>query len=565
MAKTPRIKKRFTKPLSAKKFRKQIVRRIHLDRDRTFTETAFEELPNGGYQLRSDLSADDRARVARILNEIRKNRGLLKMGRLAVVAVIIGGAVLFAVLFKDRLLEEAAEEFLTTTFEAQSDIDNLHFRPLQGQVSLSRLMITDADDPTRNLFELGNTEFSLNTTELLKGNVVIERMTAADIGFGTERETPGELFPAETPDAQTDDSPSALDAVGERAQSAAADTFGGLGADVDPEAILAEIYDELESRRTVEAITQEALETREFWETRLTDTTDQVDGIRRRAEEIVGTDPRELRSVDAIRTVYTDATETVEEVDALYGSVEQSYARLQADIAEVQATQSRIQTAIAADMQSLRARIPSFDVNPREFAMATAETFVRSFLGTTYDRGMLVLEKVQSIQQARAARAAEPRGPGRGGVDVRFASVEYPRFYIQEAAASGTDGGMPIEVALQEISSHPDRLDNPTSLTFRRGEFGVNGTVDMRSDAEDRATYTLSVGSITPSLPAEARDVGFDALSGTAAVQGTGAISRAGVLTGAMGIEVADMAVTTDSSASRTAQIVADVLNTDGR
>jgi uncharacterized protein (TIGR03545 family) len=564
MARSPRIKKKFTKPLSPKKFRKQVVRRIHLDRDRTFAESAFEEQSDGTYQLRGDMNAADRVRLAAILKEIRKNRGLLKMGRLSVVAIIIGGGILFAVLFKDRLLENAAEEFLTTTFEAQSDIEELQFRPLQGRASLESLMITDADDPTRNLFELGQTEFSLSTGELLKGNVVIERLTAAAIAFGTERDTPGELFPAES-DTEAEEGPSALDEVGSRAQNAAAETFEGLGADIDPEAILAEVYDELESRRTVEALTQQAVETREFWETRLTATNDSVANIRSRTEQLGGTDPSELRSVDAIRAVYTDATETVEEVETLYATVERSYQRLQADIAEVQGAQSRIQAAVSADMQSLRGRIPAIDVNPQEFAMATAETFVQSFLGTTYDRGMLVLDKVQSIQQARSARADGARGVGRGGVDVLFPSVRYPRFYLQEATASGRSGSRPIAVELQELSSHPDRVENPTSLAFRRGEFEVNGTVDMRSSADNRATYTLAVGALTPSLPPDAQQLGFDTLSGTAAVQGTGTISRAGILTGAMGVDVAEMSLTADASAPRTAQIVAEVLNSEGR
>ncbi|HKK48946.1 MAG TPA: hypothetical protein VJ932_07590, partial [Alkalispirochaeta sp.] len=553
MARTARIKKRYTKPLSPKKFRKQIVKRIHLDRDRAFVEEVFRERPDGMYQLPADITSDDRLRVARILKEIRKNRGILKAGRLAVVVIIIGGAVLFAVMFKDRLLEEAAEEFLSTTFEAQSDIEEFQFRPFQGQASLASLMITDADNPTRNLFELGSTQFSLNTGELLKGNVVIEQMTAADIAFGTERETPGALFPAEPSDTPSDEGPSALDSVGARAESAAAETFGGLGTDIDPEEILAEIYDELESRREIEALTQEALETSEFWQTRLDTTSDQVESIRRRAEDISTTDPRELRSVEAIRTVYTDATATVEEVEALYDTVEQSYARLQADVARVQSAGDRIRTAVAADMQSLRDRIPSFEVNPRDFALATAETFVRSFLGTTYDRGMLVLDKVQSIQQARANRADEPRGPGRGGVDVVFASVEYPRFYLQRAAASGLDGSLPVEVRLEEVSSHPDRVEHPTLLSFRRGAFQVEGTVDMRSSAEDRARYTVAVGDIAPALPPEARELGFAELGGTAAVQGAGSISRAGVLSGTMGLVVEDMAVTTDSDAPRTA------------
>ncbi|MFP4302624.1 MAG: hypothetical protein ACOC47_01150 [Alkalispirochaetaceae bacterium] len=66
-----KIPRKFRKPVKEKFFRKKVLRRIHLDRDRTFVDEAFTRDSRGRYHLREGLSGEELNRLARILKEIK--------------------------------------------------------------------------------------------------------------------------------------------------------------------------------------------------------------------------------------------------------------------------------------------------------------------------------------------------------------------------------------------------------------------------------------------------------------------------------------------------------------
>jgi uncharacterized protein (TIGR03545 family) len=562
MAKKIRIPRSYRKPIAPKKFARKVLRRIHLDRDRSFVEEMFSRQEDDRLLIREEISSDDRARLARILKQIRKNKGLLRMGRLAIVLVILAGGLVFTVLFKDRLLEEAAEELLTRTFEAQSDVENLRFAPLRGEIAVDGIAVTDAAAPERNLFELGETAFLIDTEELIKGNVAIQRMAATSIAFGTERQTPGFLAPRDRGDETDPAGPSRSDEIAGRATDAAAETWAGLGIDIDPEAILAEIQAELVTPQLADDLTAEAAETYAYWEGRVEATTEQVEAIRTRAEALVGRDPRDIRSIEEIQQIYDEVASGVEAVEALYGEMEAAYARIEGDIARVANSSDRIQRAIEADMASLRDRIPSLDVDPREFATSTVRTFVQSFLGSAWDRGMFVIGKLQALQEYVPERS---EGPGRRGVDIPFAGVAYPRLFIEEAVVSGTpaDGGIALEV--RDVSSDPDLTGRPTTVTFARENLGLEGTIDLRDAAPALVEWSLQLESVRPDLPAAARQLGFADLAGDGMITAAGTIDRTAVLAGGMDIAVEDLVISTSGGAPRTSEIIAEAIADSGR
>jgi len=562
MARKPRIPRSYRKPITAKKFSRKVLRRIHLDRDRSFVEEMFPPREDGRLLLRDEINGDDRARLARVLKEIRKNKGLLRMGRLAIVLVIIIGGVAFTILFKDRLLEEAAEELLTRTFEAQSDVENLRFAPLKGEIAVDGIAVTDAAAPERNLFELGETAFLIDTEELIKGNVVIRRMAARSIAFGTERETPGFLAPRDDGGETDAGGSSRSEEISERATGAAAETWAGLGIDIDPEAILADIEADLVTPRLAEDLTAEAAETYEYWESRVDATTAQVATIGTRAEALTGRDPRGIRSIEEIQQIYDEVSSGVDEVETLYREMESAYARIEGDIARVTDSSDRIQRAIETDMASLRDRIPSLDVDPREFATSTVRTFVQSFLGSTWDRGMLVVGKLQALQEYVPERSD---GPGRGGVDIPFAGVAYPRLLIEEAVVSGTpaDGGIALEI--RDVSSDPDLTGRPTLVSFARESLALEGTIDLREAAPALVEWNMRLESVRPDLPAAARQLGFADLTGDGTIAATGRIDRAAVLAGTMDVAVEDLLIPTSDGAPRTSEIIAEAIADSGQ
>jgi hypothetical protein len=175
---------------------------------------------------------------------------------------------------------------------------------------------------------------------------------------------------------------------------------------------------------------------------------------------------------------------------------------------------------------------------------------------------MLVVGKLQALQEYVPARS---EGPGRGGVDIPFEGVAYPRLLIEEAVVSGTpaDGGIALEV--RDVSSDPDLTGRPTTVTFARENLGLEGTIDLRDEAPALVDWSLQLESVRPDLPAAARQLGFADLAGDGVITAAGTIDRTAVLAGAMDIAVEDLVIATSDGAPRTSEIIAEAIADSGR
>lgn len=557
---TPRIPRRYRRSIPETRFQRTVLRRIHLDRDRSFTDGAFAR-SEGRRSLREDLSPEELARIAGVLRDIRKNRGLLKTGRLAVLLAIVGAGVVFSMVFKDRLAERAAEDLLTRAVGAQVDIDGLSIRLLSGSVSLDRLAATDPEGPTINIFELGATELTIAPDQLLLGRVIVDRMAATGFALDTPRDTPGRVL---DPDARRDGgvTPERAAQVVDDTRDAATATIADLGLDIDPVALVDGIRDDLSVVALADRLRTQAAETRTFWSARVDEAGSQVAAIEERAAGLADTDPRALQSPDALAALASEVTATYEAVDRLYRDVAASHERLQSDVAAVRGAAEAVQDAAATDLAALRGRIPDVSVDPREFSLSVLRGFLQNAFGSNYDTGMRVI----GILQRLAARpdAAPQDAPGRGGVDISFGPAAPPRFWLREAVVAGSDGTGAVELRLRDVSTDPDRVGAPTAIDLSLRDLRAGATVDLRRDAPERATVTVSGAGVPLDTPQEVAAAGFRGLGGRAAVDLAGVLDPTGSLSGELAVTASELSVSTDDAAPAAIGIVADAVERAG-
>jgi hypothetical protein len=146
--------------------------------------------------------------------------------------------------------------------------------------------------------------------------------------------------------------------------------------------------------------------------------------------------------------------------------------------------------------------------------------------------------------------------------------VRYPRVYLEEAVATGNEGGGGLAVRLEHLSSDPDLIGEPTAIfyTQERGRFGaeLNASVDLRSGSENLGEYTLSLTGVDAALPAGARSFGFRELSGESELSTAGLLSREGALLGRLDLTAREVRLTPVADAGRTATIISEVLSSTG-
>ena len=107
--------------------------------------------------------------------------------------VLILIIVAFVALFLDGIVESIVEERASLANRAKVEIDNLDIRFLRPGVRIQGLAVANADNPWRNIVEVGDIGISISVLPLFSKRVVIDEMVMENVQLNTKRETSGEL------------------------------------------------------------------------------------------------------------------------------------------------------------------------------------------------------------------------------------------------------------------------------------------------------------------------------------------------------------------------------------
>ena len=94
-------------------------------------------------------------------------------------------------LFADGIARRTSEKVGTTILGARVDIDRLHLDLFGGKIELRGLTLASPQEPMRNLLQADELVADIDILPLLEKKVVIDRLAANGLRFGTPRETPG--------------------------------------------------------------------------------------------------------------------------------------------------------------------------------------------------------------------------------------------------------------------------------------------------------------------------------------------------------------------------------------
>lgn len=103
----------------------------------------------------------------------------------------LGGA-LWA-LFADRIARRSAEKIGTTIVGAKVEIRDLHIDLARGDVTVRGLTVASPHEALKNLLEADELVADVDLLPLLEKKVVIDRLAATGLRFGTPRETDGRM------------------------------------------------------------------------------------------------------------------------------------------------------------------------------------------------------------------------------------------------------------------------------------------------------------------------------------------------------------------------------------
>lgn len=118
---------------------------------------------------------------------------LFRFKALIPFAVIGGLLVCFYLFFLDGFIKRGVIAAAETANGAKVEIDHFDLQLFNSAVITQNIRVTDKKKPMKNLFEIGELSFDMDSNYLSHGKLMVELMTLTGLAFGTDRTTSGAL------------------------------------------------------------------------------------------------------------------------------------------------------------------------------------------------------------------------------------------------------------------------------------------------------------------------------------------------------------------------------------
>ena len=336
-----KVPKLFKTELSEKRFRKKIIRRIYIESELRFLLGLYAKGADGRYRRPEQLNTEDTRRLQQLARSIKKNRGVLRTGKVSLLVIVIAAILVFNFVFKNRLLERALERGLESVFSARVEVDDLFFRILSGRISFAHLSVADREQPFRNLFELGATEVDLNTAELLKAKVVVTNLESREIGWNTPRQTSGVL---------AEDGRAEKEVSGDRGpRKGLSLNLGNL----DAKALVDDQLDKLSSPAQISALNTRLKTLQQQWQLTVDKGRRDVVELSGRIDSVRSADVRSLDTVPELQQAAADIREAATALGQLKNDAQAVKTQINAGREEIEAARSAFERAVDADVAYL--------------------------------------------------------------------------------------------------------------------------------------------------------------------------------------------------------------------
>ena len=397
----------------------------------------------------------------------------------AIVPLLLFGALVTGlwILFADRFAKRTTESIGTTLVGAKVEIDRMHLDIAHGRVEVRGLTVASPFEALENLLQADLLVADLEPLPLLEKKLVIDRLAATGLRFGTPRQSDGRTV------GQSDGVMGQVERWGQQLQVPALQlATGKISLDrLDPA--------QLNTPRLATALAAQADSSRKVWESSLNGLGTQaaVDSSARMVERLKGggvklTDVKLLG--DARRTL-DQVKHTEERLTALERSVTSGLASLKASAAGLTEARQR-DYALARGLLKLPG-LDAPDIGAALFGRAAVQRFQRALYWAQLAR--------RYMPPGLLPRATSgPRRVRRAGTTVHFPRAnEPPAFLLKSADLSLSVASHAYSARLTGVTSDPALYGRPAEASGTAPGFRLAALLDhVRATPRDTAAASLA-------------------------------------------------------------------------
>ena len=401
-------------------------------------------------------------------------RGIRWWG-LGVFVVLVVAIGLVWLLVVDGLVKATIEDKGTAAVGARVELDAADLTLFPTGLTLTRLQVTNPDEPMTNSVEIARLTMNLDGLHLLRRKVIIDEMQVEGIQFGTARATSGALDDRTRGGAPT--------------ESQEDETFTLPPLEVPNVQQILE-QEDLETLKLIRAIQDDIQREREVWKQRLETLSgkaefakyqQRLEGLKSSTKGGIG---GILGGIDEVKAIQQDIQQDLANLKTARKEFDEKVALLKQRMAQVK-------TAPRRDAQRLKEK---YSLSPQGLANL-GQTLLGKHLGAKITEATGWYETLQPYLEgaetgggvSESEEAASTRGTG---VDVRFKEFQpLPDFLIRLAQVSLILDIGEVSGRIENITPDQATLGTPLTYTFA-GErlkdmqgLTFQGTLDHRDPA----------------------------------------------------------------------------------
>lgn len=476
MSKKKKLPKIAKKTYKEKGFRKKVLNKIYLPQDKAFVESMFVA-ENGSVRLKDDPDPKELKRLAKLGKAIKKNKGILRIGRLAVPAVLIAGILIFSLVFKDRLLANAMQSGLEYIFQARSEVEGLNLRLLAGSIEIDRIAVANQSQPMHNLFEAEDLQLNIVVPSLFERKLVITDMQIGTLQQGTPRAVSGAL-PAQTAESVATDAADTSDAT---ADSLFALDLPSLSAD-DARRMVEDYADSLQIVQNIQAAHEFGNNTYEKWNDQIGHFSNQVDSLKDAVDDVRSLEPGKITSIaqfENARNTIQSATSTMQGIQQDVGAPLQT---MRQDFSRAEQLLRDSALGYEADLDLIKSQISDLTADPGDLLLDIGMSILSEPAVEMIETVRTAHLRLQRLQSLRERFVSDDDGTEkaptreRGGVFVAFPAQEFPTLFLGRAHSTYSTNVRTHAMELHQLSSDP-------SITNTAAEFLYQGYDETSSVA----------------------------------------------------------------------------------
>ena len=410
----------------------------------------------------------------------------IRMQGVVAFVVVVGLLALVWFLLVDSWVERAIERAGTTAVGAKVELDAADLSLMPLGLTLTRLQVTNPDEPMTNAVEIARITGALDPLELLRRKVIVDAMTVDGVRFNTPRRTSGAISAAP------------------REKAAPSEGAGGLGLPSvqinDPKEILAKELDNLQSLKLAETVRAEVQGEKDKWQQQIASLPDKakLNDYKQRIEQLKSAGKGGLGGVLG----------GVQEVTKIQQELRQDLERI-----------TKVKTGLEQTVTSLKKRADDVARMPQEDVKRLMEKYSISgqglanvtrvlFRGPLADYVQTAVQWHQRLEPflsrpTEQKAAAEVVKPLRGkGVDVRFAErAPLPEWLIRASRVSLEIPAGTIAGEVKNITSEQHVLGAPLTFAFAGdklkgiGAITLDGAINRVDRAKPQDTGNLKLAA----------------------------------------------------------------------